>query len=110
MLDKSELSAISDLLDSKLQPIHERLDQIDDRLDRMDGRLDQMDGRLDQMDSRLDLVESRLDRIEADIADIKEDAAITRTATNKLIEWAEATHDRVGKPVPDFPIYRMADG
>lgn len=95
-MEKSDLQAISDLLDSKLQPIHERLDRVEGRLDKVDGRLDRVEG--------------RLDRMEEDIAAIKEDAEITRSAANKLIEWAEVTHDRVGKPVPDFPILKRAEG
>ena len=95
-MEKSDLQAISDLLDSKLQPIHERLDQ-------MDGRLDGVEGRLDRM-------ESDISAMKEDIAIIKEDAEITRSAANKLIEWAEVTHDRVGKPVPEFPILKRAEG
>ena len=47
-------------------------------------------------------------QVQIDIAEIKEDAAETRTAANRLIEWADETHRRVGKPVPDFPIRRQA--
>lgn len=88
-MEKSDLQAISDLLDSKLQPIHERLDRVEGRLDRMENDISAM---------------------KEDISAIREDAEITRSAANKLIEWAEVTHDRVGKPVPDFPILKRAEG
>lgn len=44
------------------------------------------------------------------IDEIREDTDITRSAANKLIEWAELTHDRVGKPVPEFPILQRMEG
>ena len=53
-------------------------------------RLDGMDKRLDGMDKRLDGIDTRLDNIEADIVIIKEEATITRGATDQLIEcWVE---------------------
>ena len=36
MLDKSDLQAIADLMDSKLKPINERLNSIDDRLSNLE--------------------------------------------------------------------------
>ena len=104
MLDKNDLQAISELLSSmldskfeeKLQPISERLDLLDTRVERLDVQMQQTN--------------ERLDRIETDVAAIREDAAITRNAANHLIEWAEETHNQVGKPVPDFPIRKVAKG
>ena len=63
-----------------------------------------------KFEEKLQPINERLDRIETDIALIREDAAITRNAANRLIEWAEETHDQVGRPVPDFPIRRVAKG
>ena len=100
MLDKNDLQAISELLDSKfeekLQPINERLDHLDTHVERLDVQMQQ--------------TTERLDRIETDVAAIREDAAITRNAANHLIEWAEETRSQVGRPVPDFPIRKVAKG
>ena len=50
---------------------------------------EKVDSRLDKVDSRLDKVEARLDKMQEDIEIIKEDGAITRGATNALVEWVE---------------------
>ena len=121
MLDKNDLQAISELLDSKfeekLQPINERLDHLDTHVERLDVQMRQTNERLDRMDTRVERLDvqmqqttERLDRIETDVAAIREDAAITRNAANHLIEWAEETRSQVGRPVPDFPIRKVAKG
>ena len=60
--------------------------------------LEQVVSRLDKVDSRLDKVDSRLDKMEADIETIKEDAAVTRTATNTLLDWAEKAEVQIRIP------------
>lgn len=45
---------------------------------------------LEPINKRLDGMESRLDSLEETIAEIKEDTAVTRTAVNALIEWADS--------------------
>ena len=74
MLDKNDLEAIAQLMDSKLTPIN-------GRLDRMETRLDRMEGRLDRMETRLDCMETRLDQMQEDIESLKEDSAITETGS-----------------------------
>ena len=64
MADIELLHAIGQLLDVKLQPVHERLDRMDERLDGIDERLDRMDERLDGIDERLDRMDERLDGID----------------------------------------------
>lgn len=54
---------------------------------------------LEQVISRLDKVDSRLDKMEADIETIKEDAAVTRTATNTLLDWAEKAEVQIKVPL-----------
>lgn len=61
MLDKNDLEAIAQLMDSKLTPIN--------------GRLDRM--------------ETRLDQGQEDIESLKEDSATNRNGVNALLEWAE---------------------
>lgn len=60
--------------------------------------LGQVVGRLDKVDSRLDKVEARLDKMQEDIEIIKEDGAITRGATNALVEWVEQAEVEVKIP------------
>jgi len=82
MTDNELLLAISNIMDKKLEPIHEQLDEhtrkfeileqrfdarldgIDERLDGIDERLDGIDERLDGIDERLDGIDARLDRMD----------------------------------------------
>ena len=85
MLDKEDLQAIAQLMDMKLEPINARLDKVDARLDKVDARLDKVDARLDAM--------------ETDIAELKEDAAVTRSGVNTLLNWAEKAQVQVKIPL-----------
>lgn len=68
-MTKEEMQALREIMREELEPINKRLDG---------------------MESRLDGMESRLDSLEETIAEIKEDTAVTRTAVNALIEWADS--------------------
>ena len=97
MLDKNDLEAIAQLMDSKLTPIHGRLDRMEGRLDRMETRLDCMEGRLDRM-------ETRLDQVQEDIDTLKENSAINRNGVNTLLEWAEKAQVQV-----QIPLFKKAE-
>lgn len=60
--------------------------------------------RLDGMDRRLDGLEQRMSHVEDTLEEIKEDAAITREATNTLLNWAEQAQVEVR-----IPLYRKAE-
>ena len=90
MLDKNDLEAIAQLMDSKLTPIN--------------GRLDRMEGRLDRMETRLDCMETRLDQMQEDIESLKEDSAINRNGVNTLLEWAEKAQVQV-----QIPLFKKAE-
>ena len=87
MDEKQLLSAISDLMDSKLktalEPVNERLTQMDDHLTQVDGRLTQMDERLERLE---------------------EDSKITRNAVNTLLVWAEEAQVQV-----QIPLFKKAE-
>ena len=97
MLDKNDLEAIAQLMDSKLSPINGRLDRMEGRLDRMETRLDCMEGRLDRM-------ETRLDQVQEDIDTLKENSAINRNGVNTLLEWAEKAQVQV-----QIPLFKKAE-
>ena len=93
-----------------LEQMNGRFDQVDARLDKVDARLDKVDARLDKVDARLDKVDARLDALEkgqreirADLETLKEEAQITRTATNTLLDWAEQAEVQI-----KIPLYRKA--
>ena len=74
------------------------LEQVVGRLDKLEQGQADTTARLDKMDSRLDRVEARLDKMQEDIEIIKEDGAVTRGATNALIEWVEQAEVEVRIP------------
>lgn len=78
MVDKEMLTAMSDLLDQKLDkklgPVYDRLDKLDENLESVNDRLNQVDenlgsvnDRLNQVDENLGLVCGRLDKLELDM-------------------------------------------
>ena len=83
MLDKNDLEAIAQLMDSKLTPIN---------------------GRLERMETRLDRMETRLDQVQEDIESLKEDSAINRNGVNTLLEWAEKAQVQV-----QIPLFKKAE-
>lgn len=73
------------------EKILEMLEEITTRMDKVDARFDKVDARFDKMDARLD-------KMQEDIETIKEDGAITRGATNALVEWVEQAEVEVRIP------------
>lgn len=61
------LKAISDMIDSKLQPLNDAVGNVNKRLDKIETRLDNLETRLDRVEKRLDNLEARLDKVEANM-------------------------------------------
>ena len=53
MENEKLLSAISDMMDQKLEPIHQRLDRMEGRMDHIEDRMDRMEGRMDKLESQV---------------------------------------------------------
>lgn len=70
MADIELLHAIGQLLDVKLQPVHERLDRMDERLDRVDERLDGIDKRLTNLEEQVVSIDKRLTNLEGQVVSI----------------------------------------
>lgn len=64
MADIELLHAIGQMLDTKLQPVCERLDRMDERLDGIDERLDCIDKRLTNLEAQVSEVSRRVKRLE----------------------------------------------
>lgn len=71
-LTNEDLMALSNMMDSKLKPINDRLDKVDERLNKMDERFDQVEARLNKMDERFDQVESQISALQSDVTKIKQ--------------------------------------
>ena len=55
---------------------------------------------LEALNKRFDTIDTRLEKIEADVAQLKEDAEITRSGVNSLLEWAEDVSNAIRFPLP----------
>ena len=75
-LTQEDLQAIATMMDSKLQPIHNRLDSMENRLDSMENRLDRVENRLDDMEGNLKLVKLRQDNMARKLNDLQLDVKI----------------------------------
>lgn len=65
----------------------------------MQSELKAMKEAQEQTNARLDKVDARLDAMETDIAELKEDAAVTRSGVNTLLNWAEKAQVQVKIPL-----------
>lgn len=54
MENEKLLSAISDMMDQKFEPIHQRLDRMEGRMDHMEDCMGHMEDRMDRMEGRMD--------------------------------------------------------
>ena len=88
MADIELLHAIGQLLDVKLQPVHERLDRMDERLDGIDERLDRMDERLTNLEEQMTVVDTRLTNLE-------EQMTVVNTRLTNLEEQVSDVKTRV---------------
>lgn len=132
MVENELLAALSDLLDTKLEPIRreicglgnrltgveERLTGVEERLTSVEERLTSAEERLTSVEERLTSLEGRVTGLESDIADIKQKIAsleITiESETNKNIRIVAEGHldinrklDEAIKASYDNDIYKM---
>lgn len=86
-MEREVLDILSNLLDGKLKPVHERLDKMDSRLDNMDSRLDNMDGKIDKNAVMLE----KLDTNVKIIAEVQK----------SHIEQDKKNHEKIIKPLSE---------
>ena len=75
-LTNEDLQAIASLMDTKLQPINDRLDKVDDRLDSLENRLDSLENSLDSLENSLKVVKLRQDKMSKKLTDLQLDIKI----------------------------------
>lgn len=76
MENEKLLNQISEMMDRKLISFEEKMDR-------------KFDEKLAPINERLDKVDSRLDKMQEDIEIIREDGAVTRAATNSILNYLE---------------------
>ena len=94
----------------KLDKVEQRLDKLEQRMDKVEQRLDKVEETLEDLNDRVGNLErmgvayyNQLADIKEDIEIVKEEAEITRAASNKLLDWAERTG-----PTINSPLYKLA--
>ena len=71
MADIELLHAIGQLLDVKLQPVHERLDRMDERLTNLEGQMTDVNTRLTNLEGQMTDVNTRLMNLEGQVSEVK---------------------------------------
>jgi prefoldin subunit 5 len=97
MTDEEMLVEIKKMFAAERKNNNAKFESIDQKFESADKRFESMDKRFDSMDHKID-------QLQVDVKNIKEDAAITRTATNTLLDWAEKAQVDV-----KIPLYHKAD-
>ena len=68
-------------------------------LENIKGELGNIKGDIENIQAEQQGTNKRLEKIEDDIEIIKESAEETRSATNRLLEWADLVEHKVGVPL-----------
>ena len=71
MKDNELLLAISNLLDSKLDPINDKINQMSDKIIRIEDRLSNVEDRLSNVEDRLSNVEDKIIRMDNRLSDVE---------------------------------------
>ena len=71
--------------------ILEKLESIDNRVGGLEAGQKSLESRMGGMEKRMGGMEKRMSALENRVEAMAEDVAITRSATNTLLKWAERT-------------------
>mgnify|MGYP002648054229 CR=1 FL=1 len=71
--------------------ILEKLESIDNRVGGLEAGQKSLESRMGGMENRMGGMEKRMSALENRVEAMAEDVAITRSATNTLLKWAERT-------------------
>ena len=71
--------------------ILEKLESIDNRVGGLEAGQKSLESRMGGLENRMGVMEKRMSALENRVEAMAEDVAITRSATNTLLKWAERT-------------------
>ncbi len=71
--------------------ILEKLESIDNRVGGLEAGQKSLESRMGGLENRMGGMEKRMSALENRVEAMAEDVAITRSATNTLLKWAERT-------------------
>lgn len=83
---------------SALEQIVDRLDKLEQGQTETTAQLRKMQGDIETMQGNIETMQGNIETMQEDIEIIKEDGAVTRAATNALVEWAEQAEVEVRIP------------
>lgn len=92
-LTNEDLMALSNMMDSKLKPINDRLDKVEERLNKMDERFDQVEVRLNKMDERFDQVEARLNKMDERFDQVESQISALQSDVTKIKQTVIRNYD-----------------
>lgn len=67
MIDNEMLLALSNMLDSKLEPINQRLDNLETKVDSLDVKVNSLETKVDSLNIKVNTLESRIDIVETKV-------------------------------------------
>ena len=86
-----EQEKILGLILEKLESIDNRVGGLEAGQKSLESRMGGMENRMGGMENRMGGMEKRMSALENRVEAMAEDVAITRSATNTLLKWAERT-------------------
>lgn len=86
-----EQEKILGLILEKLESIDNRVGGLEAGQKSLESRMGGLENRMGGMENRMGGIEKRMSALENRVEAMAEDVAITRSATNTLLKWAERT-------------------
>ena len=69
-LTNEDLLALSQMMDTKLQPLEKRLIRMDDRLTRVEAKVDQLEAKVDQLESDVKEMRVEVERMKKNLTQV----------------------------------------
>lgn len=83
-LTNEDLLALSQMMDTKLQPIENRLVRIEDRLTRVETKMDDLETKVDNLEIKVNNLETKVDNLEIKVNNLETKVGNLETRVSKL--------------------------
>jgi len=101
-MNDERIISLLENIQAEQQGTNKRLDKIEGRVGVIEGKISVIEADVASLKAEQQKTNERLDKIEDDIEIIKENVEETRSATNKLLEWADIVEHKVKVPLFQF--------
>ncbi|HCR44062.1 MAG TPA: hypothetical protein DIV41_05715, partial [Ruminococcaceae bacterium] len=92
-----------DTLGNKVNALDGKADTLDSKVNNLDSKVGTLDNKVNTLEKKVDTLEKGQKEINVKIGLLQEDAAITRSGVNTLLDWAEKAQAEV-----KIPLYKKA--